>query len=77
MYLSRCSCGILIGKSAFGNSLGFVTPAGNKVASESEPFDGTLDTSEYEIAVFSDKECDLNCPYWRPNATSHCTHQIS
>ncbi|KAF2627786.1 hypothetical protein BU25DRAFT_439766 [Macroventuria anomochaeta] len=56
---------------AFGNSLSFVTPAGNRVASESEPFDGTLDTSEYEIAVFSDKECDLNCPYWRPNATSH------
>lgn len=57
--------------SAFGNSLSFVTPAGNVVAPESEPFDGTLDTSEYEIAVFSDKECDINCPYWRPNATSH------
>ncbi|KAF3040125.1 target of Sbf [Didymella heteroderae] len=56
---------------AFGNSLSFVTPAGNVVAPESEPFDGTLDTSEYEIAVFSDKECDINCPYWRPNATSH------
>ncbi|KAJ4406767.1 target of Sbf [Didymella pomorum] len=56
---------------AFGNSLSFVAPAGNVVAPESEPFDGTLDTSEYEIAVFSDKECDSNCPYWRPNATSH------
>ncbi|KAH6638068.1 putative TOS1-like glycosyl hydrolase-domain-containing protein [Boeremia exigua] len=56
---------------AFGNSLSFVTPAGNKVAPESQPFDGTLDTSEYEIAVFSDKQCDGNCPYSRPNATSH------
>ncbi|KAF9699574.1 hypothetical protein EKO04_002562 [Ascochyta lentis] len=56
---------------AFGNSLSFVNPAGNRVAPESEAFDGTLDTSEYEIAVFSDKECDVNCPYWRPNATSH------
>jgi hypothetical protein len=42
------------------------------VASESTPFDGTLETSEQEIAVFSDKECDGDCPYWRPNATSHC-----
>lgn len=63
---------MLTGHSAFGNSLGFVTPEGNKVASESEPFDGTLDTSEYEIAVFSDRECDRDCPYWRPNAISQC-----
>lgn len=62
---------MLTAGSAFGNSLSFVAPAGNVVAPESEPFDGTLDTSEYEIAVFSDKECDSNCPYWRPNATSH------
>ncbi|KAL6711931.1 target of Sbf [Coniothyrium glycines] len=56
---------------AFGNSLGYVTPDGGKVAAESLPFDGTLDTSEQEIVVFSDKECDHDCPYWRPNATSH------
>ncbi|KAJ8108987.1 hypothetical protein OPT61_g7786 [Boeremia exigua] len=56
---------------AFGNSLSFVTPAGDKVAPESEPFDGQLDTSEYEIAIFSDKKCDSKCSYWRPNATSH------
>ncbi|KAF3001256.1 target of Sbf [Curvularia kusanoi] len=56
---------------AFGNSLSFVVPAGNKVAPDSQPFNGTLDTSEYEIAVFSDKQCDQGCSYWRPNATSH------
>ncbi|OAL55744.1 hypothetical protein IQ07DRAFT_618163 [Pyrenochaeta sp. DS3sAY3a] len=56
---------------AFGNSLGYVTPDGRKVASESLPFDGTLDTSEVELAVFSDKQCDQDCPYWRPDATSH------
>lgn len=59
--------------SAFGNSLSYVSPDGGTVASESLPFDGTLDTSEREIAVFSDKECDHDCRYWRPNATSHCT----
>lgn len=59
--------------SAFGNSLGYVTPDGRKVAAESLPFDGTLDTSEVELAVFSDKQCDQDCPYWRPDATSHCT----
>jgi hypothetical protein len=58
--------------SAFGNSLSYVTPDGGRVASESTPFDGTLETSEQEIAIFSDKECDGDCPYWRPNATSHC-----
>lgn len=62
----------LINGSAFGNSLSYVTPNGDRVASESTPFDGTLETSEREIAVFSDKECDGDCPYWRPNATSHC-----
>lgn len=56
---------------AFGNSLSYVTSDGAKVASDSLPFDGTLDTSEYEIAVFSDKACDQDCPYWRPQATSH------
>ena len=30
-----------------------------------------LQTSETEIVVLSDKECDADCPYWRPNATSH------
>ncbi|KAL1594721.1 target of Sbf [Nothophoma quercina] len=49
-------CQLLKPEVAFGNSLSFVNPAGDKVAPESEPFDGTLDTSEYEIAVFSDKE---------------------
>jgi hypothetical protein len=56
---------------AFGNSLSYVMPSGGQVASESLPFDGTLDTSEREIAVFTDQQCDQNCPYWRPNATSH------
>lgn len=64
---------MLTRNSAFGNSLSYVAPDGSKVASESLPFDGTLDTSEYEIAIFSDKECDQDCQYWRPNATSHCT----
>ncbi|CBX95498.1 hypothetical protein LEMA_P026500.1 [Plenodomus lingam JN3] len=56
---------------AFGNSLGYVMPNGGQVASESLPFDGTLDTSEREIVVMSDKGCDQDCPYWRPDATSH------
>jgi len=63
---------ILIMGSAFGNSLSYVMSDGAKVASESTPFDGTLDTSEREIVVLSDKECDQDCAYWRPNATSHC-----
>lgn len=57
--------------SAFGNSLSYVTPRGDKVAAESLPFNGMLQTSETEIVVLSDKECDADCPYWRPNATSH------
>ncbi|CAN9326863.1 unnamed protein product [Alternaria alternata] len=57
--------------SAFGNSLSYVTPRGDKVAAESLPFNGMLQTSETEIIVLSDKECDADCPYWRPNATSH------
>ncbi|KAH3957684.1 hypothetical protein HBI49_016560 [Parastagonospora nodorum] len=56
---------------AFGNSLSYVSSNGGVVAPESMPFDGTLATSEREIAVFSDKACDQDCPYWRPNATSH------
>ncbi|CAN9321979.1 unnamed protein product [Alternaria alternata] len=56
---------------AFGNSLSYVTPRGDKVAAESLPFNGMLQTSETEIIVLSDKECDADCPYWRPNATSH------
>ncbi|KAI4946771.1 hypothetical protein J4E91_006943 [Alternaria rosae] len=56
---------------AFGNSLSYVTPRGDKVAAESQPFEGTLNTSENEIVVLSDKECDADCPYWRPDATSH------
>ncbi|CAN9336011.1 unnamed protein product [Alternaria alternata] len=56
--------------SAFGNSLSYVTPRGDKVAAESLPFNGMLQTSETEIVVLSDKECDADCPYWRPNATS-------
>lgn len=63
---------LLIMISAFGNSLSYVTPNGGKVASESMPFDGSLETSELEISVFSDKECDKDCPYWRPDTTSHC-----
>jgi len=62
---------ILTDISAFGNSLSYVTSDGGTVASESMPFAGTLDTSEQEIAVFSDKSCDQDCPYWRPDATSH------
>lgn len=63
---------VLIACSAFGNSLSYVNPQGNRVAAESLPFQGTLDTSEVEIVVLSDKECDADCPYWRPGATSHC-----
>jgi hypothetical protein len=57
--------------SAFGNSLSYVTSNGARVASVSTPFDGTLETSELEMAVFSDRDCDHDCDYWRPNATSH------
>jgi hypothetical protein len=57
--------------SAFGNSLSYVSSQGDRVTAESMPFDGTLRTSEGEIAVFSDKACDQDCPYWRPDATSH------
>ncbi|KAI8940092.1 hypothetical protein NX059_003809 [Plenodomus lindquistii] len=56
---------------AFGNSLSYVMPNGGQVAAESLPFDGTLDTSERELVVLTDKECDQDCPYWRPKATSH------
>jgi hypothetical protein len=62
--------------SAFGNSLSYVTPNGRTVAAESLPFDGTLDTSETELVVLSDKECDEGCTYWRPDATSHCTSPL-
>ncbi|KAJ4345693.1 target of Sbf [Didymosphaeria variabile] len=56
---------------AFGNSLGYVIGDGSKVAADSTPFDGTLETSEREIAVFTDKTCDNDCEYARPNATAH------
>lgn len=68
----RQGIAVLIACSAFGNSLSYVNPQGNRVAAESLPFQGTLDTSEAEIVVLSDKECDADCPYWRPDATSHC-----
>ena len=45
---------------------------GSKVAAEDTPFDGILETSEREIAVFTDKICDGNCEYARPEATAHC-----
>jgi hypothetical protein len=48
-----------------------VSSDGDRVTPESTPFNGTLVTSEVEIAVFSDKSCDHDCPYWRPHATSH------
>ncbi|KAF9736232.1 hypothetical protein PMIN02_006794 [Paraphaeosphaeria minitans] len=57
---------------AFGNSLGYVIGDGSKVAADSMPFDGILETSEREIAVFTDKVCDGNCEYARPDATAHC-----
>ncbi|KAL1794645.1 hypothetical protein ACET3X_006461 [Alternaria dauci] len=56
---------------AFGNSLSYVSPRGDKVAAESLPFNGMLQTSETEIVVLSNKECDADCPYSRPSATSH------
>lgn len=46
---------------------------GSKVAADSTPFGGNLETSEREIAVFTDKLCDGNCEYARPDATAHCT----
>jgi hypothetical protein len=57
--------------SAFGNSLSYVSSNGDTVAPESTPFEGTLATSEHEMAVFTDQSCDQDCSYWRPNATSH------
>ncbi|PVI08167.1 hypothetical protein DM02DRAFT_579331 [Periconia macrospinosa] len=56
---------------AFGNSLGYVIGDGSKVASDNTPFDGTLETSEREIAVFSDEICDGDCEYARPNTVAH------
>ncbi|KAF1997624.1 hypothetical protein P154DRAFT_605306 [Amniculicola lignicola CBS 123094] len=56
---------------SFGNSLGYVSGTGGKCVSESTPFDGTLETSEFEIAVFTDKPCSGNCNYARPDATAH------
>jgi len=45
---------------------------GRKVATTTTPFDGTLATSEREIAVFTDKVCDGDCEYARPDSTAHC-----
>lgn len=45
---------------------------GSKVAAQNTPFDGTLETSEREIAVFTDKVCDGDCEYARPDAIAHC-----
>lgn len=64
---------LLTTHSSFGNSLSYVIGDGSKVAADSTPFNGTLATSEREIAVFTDKVCDENCEYWRPEATAHCT----
>jgi hypothetical protein len=64
-------CTLLTWNSAFGNSLSYVSSNGDKVTPESTPFEGALATSEREIAIFADKECDHDCPYWRPDATSH------
>ncbi|KAF1975340.1 hypothetical protein BU23DRAFT_503985 [Bimuria novae-zelandiae CBS 107.79] len=56
---------------AFGNSLGYVIGDGSQVAAESRPFTGTLETSEREIAVFTDKLCDGNCEYARSGTIAH------
>ncbi|KAF1959296.1 hypothetical protein CC80DRAFT_490251 [Byssothecium circinans] len=56
---------------AFGNSLGYVIGDGSKVTAGNTPFDGTLETSEIEMAVFTDKVCDADCEYSRPDATAH------
>ncbi|KAL5116933.1 target of Sbf [Pleosporales sp. CAS-2024a] len=56
---------------AFGNSLSYVSSDGHAVAPGSMPFNGELATSEREMAVFTDKWCDQDCPYWRTNATAH------
>jgi hypothetical protein len=71
-----CPSNMLINCSAFGNSLGYVIGDGSKVAADNTPFDGTLETSEREIAVFTDKACDGNCEYARPDATAHCKFTI-
>jgi hypothetical protein len=49
---------------------------GSRVTSDNTPFDGTLETSEIEIAVFTDKTCDENCEYARPETTAHCKSYI-
>ena len=67
VYFPLLTCG-----SAFGNSLSYVTQDGGAVASDTTPFDGTLETSEIEIAVFSDRQCDGDCEYARPASTAHC-----
>ncbi len=56
--------------------MGYVIGDGSKVAAQNTPFDGTLETSEREIAVFTDKICDGDCEYARPDATAHCRSMI-
>ncbi|CAI6271715.1 unnamed protein product [Periconia digitata] len=56
---------------SFGNSLGYVIGDGSKVTTDNTPFDGTLATSEREIAVFTDEICDGNCEYARPDSVAH------
>ncbi|KAF2636177.1 hypothetical protein P280DRAFT_410219 [Massarina eburnea CBS 473.64] len=56
---------------SFGNSLGYVIGDGSKVTTDSTPFDGTLETSEIEISVFTDKVCDGDCEYARPDTVAH------
>ncbi|KAF2869559.1 putative TOS1-like glycosyl hydrolase-domain-containing protein [Massariosphaeria phaeospora] len=56
---------------SFGNSLGYVIGNGKTVASQNTPFDGTLETSEVEIAVFTDQQCRTGDCEARPRATAH------
>lgn len=56
---------------AFGNSLGYVIGDGSKVSADNTPFDGTLETSEREIAGFTDEICDGECEYARPDTVAH------
>ncbi|KAF2736585.1 hypothetical protein EJ04DRAFT_521802 [Polyplosphaeria fusca] len=56
---------------AFGNSLSYVSPDGGRVASDPGPFAGTLQTSEVEMAAFSDKACNGDCEYSRPKSTQY------
>jgi hypothetical protein len=41
-------------------------------AAESVPFRGRLNTSEFGVAVLSDRECDMDYPQCEPSVAPYC-----